>query len=309
MELGEVDKPVVEDDGVLLRVRAASVNPPDWAGLRGVPYIARPHFGLRRPRNPVRGSDVAGIVAAVGRNVTRLAVGDEVFGAGAGTFAEYAVAAEKHLAPKPAGLTFEQAAAAPMAGLTALQALRDVGRVQPGQKVLINGAGGGIGTFAVQIAKAFGADVTGVCSASKADLVRSLGADHVIDYAQEDFTRGAERYDFILDNVLNHSLSELVRALSTKGMLVPNGGQFWKRWTASTGVILIKAPLLSLVVPQQIRHVTLSSEQDALFALKELLESGKVTPAIGRSYPLSQTPEAMAYFGEGHARGKVVITP
>jgi len=308
MELREIEKPVVRDDGVLLRVRAAAMNPPDWAGVTGVSYIARPHFGLRRPRSGVRGSDVAGIVEAVGKDVKRLAVGDEVFGSGAGTFAEYAIAAEKNLVPKPADLTFEQAAAAPMAGLTALQALRDVGKVQPGQKVLINGAGGGIGTFAVQIAKSFGAEVTGVCSTSKVDLVRSLGADHVLDYTQEDFTQSDERYDFILDNVLNHSLTGLLRALRPKGTLVPNGGQFWKRWTASTGVILVKAPLLSLFVSQRIHPVHLSSEQDALFALRELLESGKVTTVIGRTYPLSQTPEAIAYFGEGHARGKVVVT-
>jgi len=308
LELREIDPPEVEDDEVLVRVRAASVNPPDMAGVTGVPYCARSHFGLRKPRNPVRGSDVAGTVEAVGKNVTRLRAGDEVFGAGAGTFAEYALAAGNDLAPKPANVTFEQAAAVPMAGLTALQALRDVGKVQPGQKVLINGAGGGIGTFAVQIAKSFGAEVTGVCSTSKVDLVRSIGADHVIDYTQGDFTQGEQRYDFILDNVLNHSLSQLLRALSPKGTLVPNGGQFYKRWTASTGVILIKAPLLSLLVPQTIRHVTLSRKQDGLLALKELLESGKVTPVIGRTFPLSRTPDALRYFGEGHARGKVVIT-
>ena len=308
MELREIDKPAVRDDGVLVCVRAAAVNPPDWAGVTGVPYIARSHFGLRRPRNGVRGSDVAGTVEAVGKDVTQLAVGDEVFGAGAGAFAEYAVAAEKNLVPKPANVTFEQAAAVPMAGLTALQALRDVGKVQPGHKVLINGAGGGIGTFAVQIAKSLGAEVTGVCSTSKVDLVRSIGADHVIDYTQEDFIQGDERYDLILDNVLNHSLSRLLRALGPKGTLVPNAGQFYKRWIASTGVIFVKAPLLSLFVSQRIRPVHLLHEQGDLFALKELLESGKVTTVIDRTYPLSQTPEAIAYFGEGHARGKVVVT-
>jgi NADPH:quinone reductase-like Zn-dependent oxidoreductase len=205
-------------------------------------------------------------------------------------------------------MTFEQAAAVPMAGLTALQALRDQGHVGPGQKVLIIGAGGGIGTFAVQIAKAFGADVTGVCSTTKVDLVWSIGADHVIDYTREDFTHGAERYDFILDNVLNHSLSRLRRALTPTGTLVPNGGQFYKRWIASTGVILIKAPLLSLFVPQRIHPVRWQRNQDDLLALTELLESAKVTPVIGRTYPLSQTPEAIGYFAEGHARGKVVIT-
>ena len=308
LELKDIDKPVIDADGVLVSVRAASVNPPDWAILTGVPYVARSLYGLRTPRTPVRGTDLAGTVEAVGKDVRRLAIGDEVFGAGVGAFAEYAIASEETLVPKPAGLTFEQAGAVRMAGLTAFQALRYVGKVQPGQKVLINGAGGGIGTFAVQIARTFGAEVTGVCSASKVDLVQSIGADHVIDYAQEDFTRGDERYDFILDNVLNHSLSELVRALSRNGMLVPNGGQFWKRWTASTGVILVKAPLLSLVVPQQIRHVTLKRKREDLLALSELLETGKVKPVIGSTYSLGQTSEALGYFGEGHARGKVVIT-
>jgi NADPH:quinone reductase-like Zn-dependent oxidoreductase len=308
LELRDIDKPVIKDDEVLVRVRAASVNPPDWAALTGVPYVARTATGVRKPRNPVRGSDVAGTVEAVGKNVTGLRVGDEVFGAGAGTFAEYAVAPEKKLVPKPANVTFEQAAALPMAGVTALLALRDKGNVQPGQKVLINGAGGGIGTFAVQIAKAFGAEVTGVCSTTKVELVRSIGADHVIDYTQQDFTQGDERYDFILDNVLNHSLSQLRRALNPKGTLVPNGGQFYKRWFASIGVILIKGPLLSVFVPQKILPVTGVVKQEGLLALTDLLEYGKVTPVIGRTYPLNRTSEALGYFGEGHAQGKVVIT-
>jgi len=308
VHLRDVDKPVVGDDEVLVRVRAASVNPPDWVGVTGVPYVARLTYGLRRPRNGVRGSDVAGTVAAVGKNVTRLRIGDEIFGVGVGTFAEYAVAPEEHLVPKPANITFEQAAAVPMSGLTALQALRDVGKVQPGQKVLIVGAGGGIGTFAVQIARSLGAEVTGVCSTTKVDLVRSLGADHVIDYTQADFTEGAERYDLVFDNVLDHSLSRLVRALKPKGMLVPNGGQFYKRGFASMGVMFIKAPLLSLVVSQRVRHFLEAPKQEDLLALKELLESGKVTPVVDRTYPLSQAAEAIRYFGEGHARGKVAIT-
>jgi NADPH:quinone reductase-like Zn-dependent oxidoreductase len=308
LELKEIDKPSAEGDQVLVRVRAACVNPPDWPGVTGVPYIVRTAFGLSRPRNPVRGSDMAGTVEAVGPDVKGLAVGDEVFGMGAGTFAEYAVASQQHLVPKPAGITFEQAAAIPMSGLTGLQALRDVGKVQPGQKVLINGAGGGIGTFAVQIAKSFGAEVTGVCGTSKVDLVRSLGADHVIDYTREDFTEGDERYDVILDNVLNHPLSRLVRVLQPNGTLIPNAGQFYKRWIASMGVMLVKAPLLSLVVSQQIRHVNTARDQHDLLALKELVESGNVTPVVGRTFPLSETAEAIAYFGEGHARGKIVIT-
>jgi len=308
LELREIDRPAIKGDEVLVRVRAAAVNPADWAALRGVPYVTRLAFGLRRPRSGVRGSDVAGTVEAVGENVARLKIGDEVFGGGTGTFAEFTVAVEKNLAPKPANLTFEQAAAVPQSGLVALQALRDVGNVKPGQKVLIVGAGGGIGSLAVQIAKSFGAEVTGVCSTGKLDLVRSIGADHVIDYTRKDFTQDDERYDLILDNVLNHSLSRLVHTLSPKGTLVPNGGQFYKRWIASLGVILIKAPLLSLFVPQRIRSVTLSRSHDDLLALKELVESGKVTPVIDRTYPLSQTPQAFRYFGTGHARGKVVIT-
>ena len=256
MRLEDVDRPSISDNEVLVRVRAASVNPPDWAGVYGVPYIVRAAFGLRRPKLGIRGTDLAGTVEAIGGNVTRLSVGDEVFGVGSGTFAEYAVAREEHLVPKPANITFEQAAATGMAALTALQALRDAGHIRAGQKVLIVGAGGGIGTFAVQIAKSLGAHVTGVCSTSKQELVRSLGADNVIDYTREDFTQGGERYDLILDNVLRHSLSELLRALDRGGTLVPNGGQFYKRWFGSTGVLLVKAPLLSLFVPQQIRVCT-----------------------------------------------------
>lgn len=309
LELRDIGTPVAGDDEVLVRVRAAAVNPPDWAGVTGVPYIVRAVFGLRKPRTGVRGSDMAGVVAAVGKNVTRLHIGDEVFGAGVGAFAEFAVAPERNLVPKPANITFEQAAAVPMSMLTAFTGLRDLGRVQPGHKVLINGAGGGIGTFAVQIAKSFGAEVTGVCSTTKLDLVRSIGADHVIDYAQEDFTQGDERYDVILDNVSKHSLSQLRRALTPKGLLVPNGGRFDKRWLANAPVLLVEAPLLSLFVPQSIRTIQLAPNQDDLLALRELLESGKVTPVVGRTYPLSRTPEAIGYFGEGHARGKVIITP
>jgi NADPH:quinone reductase-like Zn-dependent oxidoreductase len=308
MRLEDVDTPSIGEDEVLVRVRAASVNPPDWAGVYGVPYIVRAAFGLRRPKLGIRGTDLAGTVEALGANVTRLRVGDEVFGRGRGTFAEYAVSPQEHLVPKPASITFEQAAATGMAALTALHALRDAGRIQAGQKVLIVGAGGGIGTFAVQIAKSFGAHVTGVCSTSKQELVRSLGADHVIDYTREDFTQGAERYDLILDNVLRHSLRELLRALERDGTLVPNGGQFYKRWFASTGV-LVKAPLLSLFVPQQIRTCHERPGQDDLLVLKGLIESGKLTPVVGRTYPLSRAGEAISYFGEGHAEGKVVITP
>ena len=308
LQTREIGLPEIGAGQVLLRVRAAGVNPADWAVMSGLPYVARPIYGLRRPKHAVRGTDVAGIVEAVGAAVTRFRVGDEVFGWSEGSFAEFAAADENALAPKPANLRFEAAATVPMAGMVALQALRDHGMVQAGQTVLINGASGGIGTFAVQIAKSFGAHVTGVCSTSKQELVRSLGADNVIDYTCEDFTQGGERYDLILDNVLRHSLSELLRALDRSGTLVPNGGQFYKRWFASTGVLLVKAPLLSLFVPQQIRVCTERPEQDDLLVLKELIESGKLMPVVGRTYPLDQAGEAISYFGEGHAKGKVVIT-
>jgi NADPH:quinone reductase-like Zn-dependent oxidoreductase len=309
LALREVARPAFGDDQVLVRVRAAAVNPPDWAGVHGVPYIVRAAFGLRKPRNGVRGTDLAGTVEAVGRNVTRLHVGDAVFGRGAsGTFAESAAAPAQHLVPKPANVTFEQAAAVPMSGLTALQALRDAGQLEPGQKVLIVGAGGGIGTFAVQIARSMGAEVTGVCSTSKVDLVRSLGADHVIDYTKEDFTQGAGRYDLVLDNVLQHPLSRLLRVVKPKGTLVPNGGQFYKRWIASTGVLLVQAPILSLFVSQRIRTCNETPGLADLLVLKELLESGRVTPVVGATYPLDRTAEAIRRFGEGHARGKIVIT-
>jgi NADPH:quinone reductase-like Zn-dependent oxidoreductase len=308
MELKDIDKPEFKNDEVLVRVRAAAVNPPDWAGVHGVPYIVRLAFGLHRPKLGVRGSDMAGMVEAVGKNAKRLRVGDEVFGRGIGTFAEYAVAPEEYLVAKPANITFEQAAGVPMSGLTALQALRDAGGIQAGQKVLIIGAGGGIGTFAVQIAKSFGAEVTGVCSTSKLALVRSIGADHVIDYTREDFTLGRQRYDLVLDNVLQRSLSDLLRAMEREGTLVPNGGQFYKRWFASTGVLLIKAPLLSIFVPQRIRVCSERPNQSDLLVLAKLMESGKLTPVVGRTYPMSRTREAISYFGEGHAEGKVVIT-
>ncbi|MCS5697882.1 NAD(P)-dependent alcohol dehydrogenase [Cyanobium sp. FGCU-52] len=304
----DIDKPMVGDDEVLVRVRAAALNPSDWAAVHGVPYIVRLAFGLRRPRLAVRGSDMAGTVAAVGTNVTGLRVGDEVFGRGVGTFAEYAAAPVQLLVTKPATITFEQAAGVPMSGLTALQALRDAGGIQHGQKVLIVGAGGGVGTFAVQIAKAFGAEVTAVCSPSKQALVRSIGADHVIDYTQDDFTQAEKRYDLVLDNVLRHSLSDLLRVLNRKGTLVPNGGQFHKRWLGSAGVLLIKAPLLSKVVPQRIRVCSEHPNQADLLFLRELLDAGTLNPVVGGTYPLGQAREAMVHFGEGHAEGKVVIT-
>ena len=310
LRLDEVERPVPGDGEVLVRVRAAAVNPPDVAGVTGVPYVVRPAFGLRRPRSRVRGSDLAGVVEAVGTGVTDLRAGDEVFGdigTRSGAFAQYALARPEHLAPKPSGLTFEEAAAVPMSGLTALRALRDVAAVRPGQRVLVTGAGGGIGSFAVQIAKAMGAEVTGVCSTDKLDLVRALGADHVVDYTRDDFTERPERYNVVLDNVLRNTLRRLVRVVEPGGTLIPNGGQFWKRWFGATGVIVVKGPLLSLVVPQRIRGVTIKQKREGLLALTELIESGRVKPVIGRTYPLSEAPAALTDFAAGHARGKLVI--
>ncbi|MBI5549234.1 MAG: NAD(P)-dependent alcohol dehydrogenase [Deltaproteobacteria bacterium] len=307
LELREIDRPSIRDDQVLVRVRAASINPGDWATLRGEPFVARLASGLLAPRNPVGGMDLAGTVEAVGKNVTRLRPGDEVFGQGNGTFAEYAPALEKNLVHKPAGVTFEQAAAVPVAGMTALQAIRDVGAVKAGQQVLITGAGGGIGTFAVQIAKALGAQVTGVCSTAKVELVRSLGADRVIDYTREDFTRGGLRYDVILDNAGKRTLAEARRALAARGTLIPNNGQFEHRWLASLPTVLW-ASLLSLVVTQRLRPLLSLPDTARLLALKDLLESGKVRPVVGKTYPLSDAGRAFAEFGQGHALGKLVLT-
>jgi NADPH:quinone reductase-like Zn-dependent oxidoreductase len=283
------------------------VNPADWAIMSGLPYIARPIYGLRKPKNGVRGTDVAGTVEAVGTRVTRFRPGDDVFGWSGGSFADYAAASEDSLALKPANLTFEQAAAVPMAGMVALQALRDHGKVRAGHTVLINGASGGIGTFAVQIAKSLGAEVTAVASTRNLDLVRSIGADHVVDYTQEDFTRSGRRYDFILDNVGNHSLSDLRRALTPTGSLVPNAGNFQNRWFAGGGRV-ISSHLLRTVAGQPLRPFLLSPNLEDLVVLKELIEAGKVTPVMDRTYPLAETALAMSHVGEGHARGKVAIT-
>jgi NADPH:quinone reductase-like Zn-dependent oxidoreductase len=307
LELRDIDKPAIGDDEVLVRVRAAGVNPADWAVMSGLPYIARPVYGMRKPKNAVRGTDVAGVVEGVGTGVTRFRPGDEVFGWCVGAYAEYASVSEGALALKPANLTFEQAAAVPMAGLVALQALRDQGNVQAGQTVLVNGASGGIGTFAVQIAKSLGAEVTGVCSTRNVDMVRSIGADHVIDYTQEDFTRSEQRYDFILDNVANHSLSDLRRAVTPTGALVPNGGGFDNRWFASGGRV-IRANVLKRSLDRRLRPFLLSPKLEDLVVLKELIEAGKITPVMDRTYPLSETPQAIGHVGEGHARGKVAIT-
>jgi NADPH:quinone reductase-like Zn-dependent oxidoreductase len=309
LETRDIARPEIGDEEALVRVRAAGVNPADWAIMSGLPYIARPVYGLRKPKNAVRGTDVAGTVEAVGAGVTRLQPGDEVFGWCSrlgGAFAEYAAVSEDALAPKPANLSFEEAAAVPMAGLVALQAIRDHGKVRAGQKVLINGASGGIGTFAVQIAKSLGAEVTGVCSTRNVELVRSIGADHVIDYTKEDFTQKDQRYDFILDNVANHSLSDLRRALTPTGTLVPNGGRFDNHWFASGGRV-IRAHLLSRLVSQTLRPFLVSPKFEDLVVLKELVEAGKLAPVIDRTFPLAGVPEAIRYLEAGHARGKVVV--
>lgn len=307
LELREVDVPVVNDNEVLVRVHAASVNFGDWATMRGLPYMFRMVFGLRRPKVKVRGRDVAGRVEAVGKGVTQFQPGDEVYAeVNQGTFAEYTCASEDLFGLKPVNLTFEQAAAVPLAAGTALQGLRDTGKVQPGQKVLINGASGGVGTFAVQIAKALGAEVTGVCSTRNVDLVRSIGADHVIDYTKDDFTQAGLRYDLIFDLVGNHSLSGCRRALTTKGTLVLSSGNGSRLFGPVER--LLRALMLSLFVSQRLRPLAARQSKEDLVFLKELIESGKVTPAIDRTYSLSEAPAAMRYFGEGHARAKIVIT-
>jgi NADPH:quinone reductase-like Zn-dependent oxidoreductase len=307
MEAREIDTPEIGDDQVLVRVRAAGVNPADWAIMSGLPYIARPVYGLRKPKNIVRGTDVAGTVEAVGSGVTRFKAGDAVYGAANGSYAEFAAAAEDQLALKPVNLTFEQAAAVPMAGLVALQAVRDHGKVKAGQKVLVNGASGGIGTFAVQIAKALGAEVTAVVSTRNVEMVRSIGADHVIDYSTDDFTQSGQQYDFILDNVSNHSLSDLRRSLTPTGMLVPNGGRFDKTWMASGGRI-VQGKVMFQFGGQTLGNFLMSTKVEDLVALTELIEAGKVTPVMDRSYPLSETAKALGHVGEGHARGKVTIS-
>jgi NADPH:quinone reductase-like Zn-dependent oxidoreductase len=279
-----IARPTVSETQVLIEVRAAGVNIADWAVMSGLPYIARPVYGFRRPKHAVRGTDVAGTVIATGAAVTRFQTGDDVYGSADGSYAGYAAAAEDGLAPKPTNLTWEQAAAAPMAGLVALQALRDV---REGQKVLINGASGGIGTFAVQIAKAIGAHVTGVCSTRNVELVRSLGADDVIDYTRENFTESGQRYDLVFDNISNHSLSDLRRVLTPTGTLIPNGGNFGNRWFSSAGR-LMAGKLKFRSGGQKMRNFLVSMKADDLLPLTDLIESGKVTPVIDRTYPLSE---------------------
>jgi NADPH:quinone reductase-like Zn-dependent oxidoreductase len=306
LHVRDIDVPQIGEGDVLIRVRAAGVNIADWAIMSGLPYIARPVYGLAKPRHIVRGTDVAGIIEAVGAGVTRFAVGDEVFGWANGSYAEYSVSTEDHLAKKPVNLTFEAAAAVPMAGLVALQALRDHAAVKPGTTVLVNGASGGIGTFAVQIAKAFGAEVTAVTSTRNLELVRSIGADHVIDYSTDDFTQSGRQYDVVLDNVANHSLGDLRRVLTPTGTLIPNGGRFDNRWLASGGRIMHAAVLFQFG-SQRLGNFLVSTNHADLATLAEMIEAGSVTPVIDRIYPLSQVALAIDHVGTGHTRGKVAI--
>jgi NADPH:quinone reductase-like Zn-dependent oxidoreductase len=306
LELRDVEKPVVTDDGVLVRVHASSVNPVDWHTMTGTPYLVRMGAGLRRPKSELLGTDFAGTVEAVGTNVKGVRAGDEVFGARNGAFAEY-VCVRDAVVPKPADVTFEQAAAVPVAALTALQGLGDKGHLQAVQKVLVNGASGGVGTFAAQIAKAFGAEVTGVCSTPNVETARSIGADHVIDYTREDFTRGDERYGLMLDIAGNRSWSECRRVLSPEATLVFVGGPKTNRLFGPLGHV-IGVRLAASRSSQKVVWFVAKTNKADLEVLRGLLEDGSVTPVIDRQYSLDEVPEALGYLGEGHARGKVVIT-
>ena len=307
LELKEVEKPTPKDDEVLVKVHAASVNYPDWGCVRGKPFYLRLMTGLLKPKNKILGTDIAGQVEAVGRNVKQFQPGDEAFGytagLGFGGFAEYVSVPENALALKPVNITYEEAATVPMAACVALRGLRDKGQIQPGQKVLINGASGGVGTFAVQIAKSFGAEVTGVCSTRNLDMVRSIGADQVIDYTQEDFTKSGQHYDLILAANGYHSISDYKRALSPKGIYVCTGGSMAQIFQS-----MLLGPWMSMTGGKKMGNLAAKSNKQDLSFMKELFEAGKVVPVIDRRYPLSEVAEALGYLGEGHAQGKVVIT-
>jgi NADPH:quinone reductase-like Zn-dependent oxidoreductase len=307
LHLSEIDQPMVGDGEVLVRVHAAGVDRGVWHMMTGQPYLIRTAgYGIRAPNNPILGMDLAGVVEAVGENVTRFKPGDEVFGVGRSTFAEYAVAREDKLVARPKNLTFEQAAAIAVSGSTALQAVRDHGHVKPGQEVLVIGASGGVGTFAVQIAKAFGARVTAVCSASKVEMVRAIGADRVIDYTRENFADAEQRYDVILDIGGNSPLALLRSVLTREGTLVIVGGEGGGKWFGGIDRQL-RAMTLSTFVGQKLGTFIATQKYEDLIFLKELIESGKVTPVIDRTYPLAEVPAAVRYLEQGHARGKVVI--
>jgi len=313
LDLRDVDKPMAADNEVVVRVNAAAVNARDWHVMRGDPYVARlmapSVFGFGGPKVKIRGTDFAGRVDAVGRGVQRLRPGDEVFGEVNGAFAEYVCAPDDAVEQKPVNLTFEQAAAVPLAANTALMCLRDAGQVQPGHQVLVNGASGGVGTFAVQIAKSFGAVVTGVCNTRNVDLIRSIGADHVVDYIHEDFTRNGRRYDVILDLVGNRSLTECRRVLTPAGTLILSGGGVSGGGSLVGPMgLLLRAQLVSRFVRQRLLQVTATPSRENLATLRELVESGKIIPVIDRTYPLSEAPEAIRYLEVEHARAKVVIT-
>jgi len=322
LQLREIGQPVVGDDEVLVRVRAASVHPDVWHVLTGLPYVLRMMgAGLRKPKNPVPGTDVAGLVESVGRNVSRFQPGDEVFGetikghqwTNGGAYAEYAAAPECALALKPANVTFEQAAAVPTSAIIALPALRGGGEIRAGQKVLVNGAGGGVGSVAVQLAKAFGADVTGVDGTSKLDMVRSIGADQVMDYTQDDFTRRVERYDLIFDIPGNHSLSGCRRALKPGGAYVlighDNYGEGMRRWVGLLPRMFKLMAMSPFVSQLRGMRPSMPDKKESMTLLKELLEAGTLTPVIDRTFPLNEVPEAMRFLQGGRARGKIIITP
>jgi NADPH:quinone reductase-like Zn-dependent oxidoreductase len=307
VQIVDIEKPVPKDNEVLIKVRAASLNPLDWHFMRGTPYAVRIIAGLRKPKFPGLGVDVAGQVEALGAKVSQFKFGDEVFGSCKGAFAEYVCAPESVLVMKPANVTFEQAASVPVAAYTALQGLRDKGNIQAGQKVLVNGAAGGVGTFAVQIAKPFGADVTGVCSTRNLELVRSMGADRVIDYTQEDFTKGAQRYDLFLDCVGNHSLSATTRVLNPKGTYVGAGGTT-DNWMIGPLVRAISSLVVSLSGNRKLLMILARPNKQDLTFMREQMESGKIMPVIDRHYRLNEISEAIRYLETGHARGKVIIT-
>ena len=308
LQLKEVEKPTPKENELLVKIRAASVNAADWHLLRADPFLVRiMGNGFLKPKNTILGADIAGRVEAVGRNVKQFRAGDEVFGdisaSGWGGFADYVSVPENAVVSKPTNMTFEEAAAVPLAAVTALQGLRDKGKIQSGQKVLINGASGGVGTFAVQIAKSFGAEVTGVCSTSKMKMVRSIGADHVIDYTQEDFTKNEQRYDLILAANGYHPISDYKRALSPKGIYITTGGSMAQMFQA-----MLLGPLISMTGSKKMDFLGLKPNKKDLVFIKELLEEGKVVPVLDRRYPLSEVADAIRYIEEGHAKGKVVIT-
>jgi NADPH:quinone reductase-like Zn-dependent oxidoreductase len=308
LEFRDINEPEVGEDDVLIQVHAAGCGPDVWHLMTGMPYMARLAIGLRRPKAQVLGWDVAGTVEAVGANIKGIQPGDEVMGTTKGSFAELAIAGADDLVPKPANLSFEQAGALPISGITALRAVRDIGNVQPGQKVLVIGAAGGVGSLAVQIAKTFGAKVTGVSSTSKMDLIRSIGADEVIDYTRDEFADGSRHWDVIVDTAGRRSLSHLRRALTPKGTLVIVGGDGGGRWTGGFFRGVLRAPLVSLFVGQKLGGLATKVKREDLITLTELIEAGTLTPVIDRTYPLIKAPEAIRYLAEGHAGGKIVIT-